>query len=160
MVTFGCGNEPSRTAETTSTDCKYGTPTPIFTPTLEQVETHSFSAQGQKGVEKIKFKNGTELELYQSGCDDLIQSYQFILDTTETGDDRYWVEKAVAQMRFLAGLSEEYLTFNLWANAIANNSEVISLGEAFEPEPYTFIMIDKIPSGDKTILVITLEAKS
>ncbi len=139
--------------------CKYGTPTPVFSKDLEKVADHFFSSEGQKGMEKVKFENGLELELLQAGCNDLMQSYQFAMKGDLNGDDQFWVEQAVEQFRYLSTLSDNHISFSLWAGAIAKSAEFISLGESFEPEPNTFIKIDKIPSGEKTILVVTFEAK-
>lgn len=162
ILLLACGNEnPSgNDAENSSVEkCKYGSPTPIFSKELEKVVDHSFSVNGQKGLEKVKFENGMELELIQDGCNELLQSFQFSFNSDLTGEDRFWVEQAAEQFRYLSTLSEDHLSFSLWAGAIANNIESINLGTAFEPEPNTFIKIDKVPSGEKTILVVTLEAK-
>lgn len=160
LLTCGNENPPSKGAVNPGLEkCKYGSPTPIFSKELEKVVDHSFSVNGQKGVEKVKFENGTELELIQDGCNELLQSFQFSFNGDVTGEDQFWIEQAVEQFRYLSTLSENHLSFSLWAGAIANNIETINLGAAFEPEPNTFIKIDKVPSGDKTILVVTLEAK-
>jgi len=159
---FACKNDkPSskKADDYTEEPCKYGAPTPIFSKDLEKVIDQEFSVNGQKGNETVKFENGLELELLQSGCDELLQSYQFILSKDLSGDNKFWIEKAAEQFRYLATLSENHLSFNLWAGAIQNASEAISLGETFEPDANTFIKIDKIPSGENTILVVTLEAK-
>ena len=161
-IIFGCKNDkPSSNNSINYKEelCKYGAPTPIFSKDLEKVLGQEFSVNGQKGNEKVSFENGLELELLQSGCDELLQSYQFSLSKDLEGDDKFWIEKAAEQFRYLATLSENHLSFNLWAGAIQNASENVSLGESFEPDANTFIKIDKIPSGDKTILVVTLEAK-
>ena len=79
-VFIGCGNESSpskKTSEQNQEKCKYGTPTPIFSDALSKVTDHSFSAEGQKGIEEVSFENGVELELLQSGCNEILQSYQF-----------------------------------------------------------------------------------
>lgn len=162
ILTLGCSSDnPSNDNKNPSINeaCKYGAPTPIFSKDLEKVTKHAFTAEGQKGVEKVKFENGVDLELLQSGCNELTQSYRFFLQGDLEGNDQFWAEQAVEQFRYLSTLSENHLSFSLWAGAIQNSVEFISLGESFEPEPNTFIKIDKIPSGEKTILVVTFEAK-
>jgi len=162
ILTFSCGTDNSSNDNKNPSDnevCKYGTPTPIFSNDLGKVTKHAFNAKGQKGVERVKFENGVDLELLQSGCNELMQSYRFALKADLEGNDQFWVEQAVEQFRYLSTLSENHLSFSLWAGAIQNSAEFISLGETFEPEPSTFIKIDKIPSGEKTLLVVTFEAK-
>ncbi len=161
-ISFACRNGDSSSNENPDSleeACKYGAPTPIFSKELEKVTDHFFSVKGQKGVERVQFENGMELELLQSGCDELLQSYRFSLSKDLNGDDQFWIEQAIEQFRYLSTLSENHLSLSLWAGAIANSTEYISLGVSFEPEPNTFIKIDKIPSIEKTILVVTFEGK-
>lgn len=161
-IIFSCDNETTSSDEkqTSSAEkCKYGSPTPIFSKDLEKVLEQSFTVNGQKGIEKVQFENGLELELLQSGCNDLFQSFQFALSKDLNGDEAFWIQQAAAQFHYLSTLSEKHFSFNLWSDVISKGAELITLGEAFEPEPNTFIKIDKIPSGDKTILVVTFEAK-
>jgi hypothetical protein len=155
---IACGDENPSSAPDKE-KCKYGSPTPIFTKELEKVIDHSFSVKGQKGVENVKFENGTQLELLQSGCNELLQSYQFAMSDDLNGDDAFWIGRAGEQFRYLSTLSENHFSFSLWADVIGKAAEFTSLGETFEPEPGTFIKIDKIPSAGKTILVVTFEAK-
>ncbi len=156
---FACSSSNSNSESPSNKNCKYGAPTPVFSKDLEKVKDHSFSVKGQKGIEKVKFENGVDLELLQDGCNEILQSYQFTLNHDSKEDDQYWLAQAVEQFRYLSTLSEDHLSLSLWAGAIANASEYISLGESFEPEPNTFIKIDKIPSNEKTILVVTFVGK-
>lgn len=162
LLLLGCvNNEPSNDKKIPqeSNPCKYGTPTAIFSKELQKVKDHSFSAEGQKGIEKVNFENGMDLELLQSGCNELLQSYRFGLSGDLEGNDQFWIEQAVEQFKYLSTLSDNHVSFGLWSGAIQNSSEMISIGESFEPEPNTFIKIDKIPTGEKIILVVTFEAK-
>jgi len=161
-ISLACGNDnPSSNEHSVSEKeaCKYGAPTPIFSKELEKVTDHFFSVKGQKGVERVQFENGMQLELLQSGCNELLQSYQFALNKDLKGDDQFWIEKAIEQFRYLSTLSEDHLSFSMWAGAIGNGAAFISLGESFEPEPNTFIKIDKIPSNENILLVVTFQGK-
>ncbi len=163
LLLLACGSETATSENNKNTkpeNCKYGSPTPIFSSGLAKVNEHFFSVDGQKGVEKVKFENGVDLELLQGGCNELVQSYQFSFGQEVDGDNKFWITQAIEQFRYLSTLSENHISFKLWADAIENASAMISIGEAFEPEPNTFIKIDKIPSGEKTILIVTFEAKN
>ena len=68
---FGNGNE--------SKTCKYSPPTAVFAG-IDSFQNHSFSVNGQDGVERIFFpKIDMDIELYQSGCNAREQEYRFHL---------------------------------------------------------------------------------
>ena len=158
---IGCtdGNPSSKEKEAKEEKCKYGTPTPIFSSDLKKITFHEFTAEGQKGVEKVIFENDVELELLQSGCNEILQSFQFTVKVPDTHENKFWIGLAIEQFNYLSTLSDDHVSFGFWAKAIINNLDIIKIGEPFEPEPNTFIKIDKIPSGEKTILVVTFEGK-
>jgi len=57
--------------------CKYAPPTAIFVG-VDSFENHSFTVNGQDGVERIYFpKTNMDIELYQSGCDTREQEFRF-----------------------------------------------------------------------------------
>ena len=67
------------TANNTSKSCKYKPPTAIFSG-IDSFENHSFDLTGQHSVERIAVpKMNMDIELYQSGCDDIQQEFRFLL---------------------------------------------------------------------------------
>jgi hypothetical protein len=57
--------------------CKYTPPIAIFAG-IDSFENHSFSVNGQDGMERIYFpKVNMDIELYQSGCDTREQEFRF-----------------------------------------------------------------------------------
>lgn len=155
FVTISCSGD----SKGNSGKCKFGTPVAVFSNTLEKVKAHSFTQQAQKAVETVQFENGVSLELIQTGCNEIKQSFTFTLSKDLEGDEAFWIEQAENQFRYLAMLSNKYASYALWANVFDQGAHLIRLGETFEPEPNTFINVDRIPSADHNLLVITLERK-
>ena len=58
-------------------ECKYGSPEPIFSKENKKVNQHAFGIEGQRAYEEILFENDLNLEIIQSGCDDITQVFQF-----------------------------------------------------------------------------------
>jgi hypothetical protein len=59
--------------------CLYKPPVAIFSG-IDSFENHSFELKGQNAVERISIpKMNMDIELFQSGCDDLEQEFRFIL---------------------------------------------------------------------------------
>ncbi|MCH2021361.1 MAG: hypothetical protein MK207_02675 [Saprospiraceae bacterium] len=70
---FACeGNDKSKI-------CKYKPPVAIFSG-IDSFEDHSFDLKGQSSVEYISIpKMNMDIQLYQSGCDDIQQEFRFLL---------------------------------------------------------------------------------
>jgi len=156
ILAFGCKSEKDKKGDNFS-DCKYGAPTAVFASDLPTVATHKFELKSQVGFEEITFNNGLQLQLTQSGCNEIKQEFQFTLPDKPSADTPpYWVDQTRAQFNALGELGEKYLTLNFWAQPLEANREAISLGEPFELQPGFSIKIDRIIGSQNTLLLITL----
>ena len=81
------------------------------------------------------------------------------LTKKDSSEELFWIDLAAKQFQYLSTLSDNHVSFGFWANAISKNIDLIKIGTPFEPEPNTFIKIDKIPSGEQTILIVIFEGK-
>jgi hypothetical protein len=153
LLWIGCGGASDQGAEN---DCAAGKPIAIFRPDLDRLDQHEFSSSGQEATEKIRFTNGTKLEIFQSGCTSTVQEFRFTLPTVNAPNDEVWIKLAESQMRFLASLGPEYEPFNGWATAIADNAPQFKLGRELEVGPGYFVKIDRIRSNDSDLLILVM----
>lgn len=139
--------------------CKYGQPVAVFSDSLTSILSHKFELNGQKAVEEVKFENGVFLELYQSGCNEIIQEFRFILNEPfEEQPKEFWFKKAAYQFSYLSTLDERYIvSYNMWSQILSRMHEFTSLGEKFEVEQSTFFSVNTMKEGDQTMLIVIFE---
>lgn len=144
-------------ADKQQSDCTYGEPRPIFSDTLEAIQTHQFSLTDQLGIENITFTTGLELEIQQSGCDAIRQEFQFTLKGNYTDEAAtFWFEQAMLHFQFLGSLGEQYFPLYAWGQAIGEVSKDMKVGEAYEVQPHFNAIVDKVVSTDQATLIVTL----
>lgn len=152
-------NGSEESVETTNKDCKYSAPIAVFSDTIEQIKMHEFTRKGQEATEKVVFENGVELELIQSGCNNVYQAYNFYLSIEDNSSEvAYWLDFSIGQFRYMAGLDETYFQLNGWANALANVGNQLRLGKKVQVEPGFYVTLDKIWTGEKTLIQVILES--
>jgi hypothetical protein len=164
LLAAACKNNTTPTAEKNPTtafkDCKYGTPTAIFVEPASDITYHTFVLSKDVATENITFKDGTLLDVEQSGCDFIQQQYTF----TFKGDfsklsDAEWKQEAVDWFKKIGSFSQKYAPFSQWGEAMKNMPTENRLGEQYQLEKgadYTaFIKIDKIVSPTEAKLIVT-----
>ena len=147
IIIFSCGTEAEQ--------CKYSTPTAIFSKEISTVVDHNFIADGQSATESAVFENGLQLELEQSGCNDIKQVFQFTIDRPGEGEPN-WFLIVAEQFNYLSSLSEQTMSLGMWASVISSNASLFKLGLPIEVEKGFFVKIDKIDSGKNAILIVEL----
>jgi hypothetical protein len=143
-------------------NCKCGAPEPIFKEGgADAITDRNFTMSPISAIENIVFKNGTELEVVQAGCAEIIQEFTFFYKTDMSAqNDDFWKTKAVEEFNAIASLSPRYQPFGLWATAIKVAAPQLKLGQATELEKDFFVTVDKINDGQGTRLKVILNAKS
>ena len=137
--------------------CKFGEPTAIFSDTMKMVKKHHFEVKEKTGIELASFSNGMMLEVEQSGCNEVLQQFTFILPGDfSKSDDNFWKTLAVKNFRLLADSSPKLYPFNGWADAIESVKDRLKLAEPVDVEKGTQVRIDKIMSNQQTMLVVQL----
>lgn len=155
MTTLSCRNTAKE-----GSDCKYGSPRALFSPTQAGVQSHTFTAIKNEGTEQITFKDGLELTLLQSGCDHIRQEFQFTLaGNFEKEQAVFWVEKAAELLKRLSSMSPDYQTFSAWSQAIEGQKGQIKLAESTELGQNFYVKIDRILNIQNATLVLTLSDK-
>ena len=154
---FSCGGEVEKDPSNPFAGCKFGKPEAIFSQELGQVNTHSFSIEGEAGIEKMDLENGSQLEIIQTGCNSIHQEMLFSLPIS--ADSIPLVELASNELANLGGFSERYMIFNTWASTIEQYADEFSPGKEVELEPGKFASIDKIKSSDGVLLRVILSMR-
>jgi hypothetical protein len=159
FIAFSCGNSETKT-------CKSGTPKAIFTDSMPTVKKQFFKLKqepsGEKvGIEMVAFENKLLLEVEQSGCNDIVQQFSFIMfgKFPEQSNDELWKALAIRHFRDLAKISPELTAFNGWADAIESVKKDLKLGEVTKVGEGFNVRIDRIVSTDKATLVVQFSQK-
>ena len=155
---IACGDNSEETTETDAGGCRFGEPVALFQDSLAVVDSVSFMQEGRSGRELVFFNNRLQLELTQTGCETLKQEFAFTIPMTNpTADGAFWIAQGEQLMRFLGNIDKDLVQFNEWANVIAQNMREMKLGEAKEVQTGYFVTVDKIESGEETVVQVILE---
>ncbi len=156
---FSCSNSETKT-------CKLGTPKAIFSDSMPTIKKHFFElkkeASGEKiGVEMVAFENKLLLEIEQSGCNNIVQQFSFIMfgKFPEQTNDDLWKALAIRHFRDLSKISPQLTAFNGWADAIESVQKDLKLGELTKVGEGFNVRVDKILSNDKATLVVQFSQK-
>ena len=108
----------------------------------------------------LSFTNNDQLEVFQDGCNEIRQEFHFSLQ----GDfqhqaDSVWFNLATEKMTFLARLSPQQAALGMWGRAIQQLKPYMTIGQSIEPEPNTFILVDRLVQDQSAQLIIRLESK-
>ena len=161
LAFFAC-KEKAKTSDKPFAGCKCGAPEPIFKEGgAEAIADRNFTMTKTSAVENVVFKNGTELEVVQTGCDEIIQEFTFFYKTDMSAqNDEFWKIKAIEEFNTIASLSARYQPFGIWATAIRVAAPQMKLGQANELEKDFFVTIEKVNGGQRTQLIVKLNAKT
>lgn len=137
--------------------CAYTEPEPIFSGDLPGVEGHSFQLDAQESTEQVKFGDGINLSIRQSGCDHRIQEFEFQIPGVYAEKNAgFWVKQTIRQLNELSALGPEFVVFEHWSAAIARAAKQIRLSESTEIEEGFYISVDRVLSADHATLMLTL----
>ena len=119
------------------------------------IQNHNFQLNGQNATESAIFSNGLVLELSQTGCDHIQQTFQFTTEKPGEGDPN-WFFLTAQQFEYIGRLSPKFIPLVSWAEMININASQFKLSEPLEIENGFFVKIDKIDSGKNVILTAEL----
>jgi hypothetical protein len=146
--------------DTGSKKCPLGAPSAIFSPEVPGIEKHHFEAKDQDGLEEALLERGVYLRIYQSGCDQLRQEFQFQVPGNYANfPDTMWMKEAVRQFYHLGNLSEQSAGLKMWASAIEGVRSDMRLGEPKQLDQNIFVQIDKIAGAEESTLRVVLLQK-
>ncbi len=136
-------------------DCKNGDPVAMFDSDNPNLLSHQYEAKSQSSVETIKYKMGTELEIWQSGCENLKQEFQFKIYRTPHIETNPF-DLAVLQLLQMSKTQESLQSFAEWARVIEMNKDVFEVGVLNEFENAVGIKVDMVEGPDFTTLLLEL----
>ncbi|MDC0231177.1 hypothetical protein OAK19_04360 [Aureispira] len=146
------------TGNNTSKPCKYTPPTSIFSD-IDSFENHSFDLKGQYSVERITVpKMNMDIELFQSGCDDIQQEFRFLLHEAyplNTPPDVCAMHIAGILYILSQEAPQKLGLLQQWAEAIKSNSKSFNYNEKtgfFDSE--ISAQIDKTHQPESAVLSI------
>jgi len=161
ILLFSCQNNNEKDE---FENCRYGEPKAIFDTEMEEVKSHQFRIKQKEGVENVSFTDGTELTIFQSGCDYIKQQFQFEMavtnDSTDTSLPEYWIAATINVFQKLGSMGPDFFSYSSWAQAIAERAADFKLAEFLEVQPGFFVKIDRIESSDSHTLLVTLSEES
>jgi len=137
--------------------CPLGEPTPVFSSGQDYVEAHHFIQNGQESEEQIRFSDGLDLTIRQTGCKSIRQDYLFSLPHTPSASDQFWIEKGAALLARLGDYSENFYAFKAWSAKIREFKSEFRLTEPYEIAPGIYVKIDRIIDQEVVLLIITLQ---
>lgn len=148
-----------QSGQSSTKPCPLGEPTPVFSSGLPYVEVHHFTKDGQDSEERIRFSDGLDLTIRQTGCVSIRQDYLFRLPRYPAEDDEFWIEKGATLLEHLGDYSENFYAFKAWSAKIREFKSEFSLTEPYEIAPGILVKIDRITDLEFVQLIITLQQK-
>lgn len=159
LACFGCQQDIPETT-TAFNDCRYQAPEAIFSPADPSISQHRFNLSDGKGVEEAVIDNDVSLMLIQTGCDQIVQEFQFQWEGSFLGEaDAFWIRQAAERFYQLGNLGASYLTFRSVAKAIEVRAQDIRTNRPVELQPGVELSIEAHPTSSEAILLVTLTEK-
>ncbi len=143
------------------TSCPMGTPSAVFSDTMQAVSNHEFTLQGNNSQERVILQSGQRIHLFQSGCEILEQEYRFWL--TESSNARLTDPEIIGiaenQFTMLSYLSPSLAGYAGYAGMIQEVAPQILLGQETEFALGQTVEIDKIVTDNETLLTVIFRSK-
>ena len=160
MLLLSC-NSAQQQSDEPFADCPQGKPSAVFNKEIQGIKEHQFGLKADFSIETVDFHNGTKLELIQSGCENVVQEYQFTFEGEPLPNDpAVWTALAVVQFKFLSSLGEAFAPFFMWATAIENAQDHFIFNEAHEIQPGFFVTLNKVSGQAEQILIVKLATQT
>lgn len=164
VLLFSCkGNKENTDNSNPFANCKCGSPLPIFKDNLPNViDGRNFAITNKQGIENVFFKDGVELQIIQSGCDDLTQEFTFKYRDRKIAaySNAEWIQHGATQFLKIGGFAPRYASFQQWGEAIEKFKDKMVLGESMEMERGFFMKIDKVANQNEATMIVTMHVTS
>jgi len=153
-----CSQRDDIPTESAFADCRYEQPEAIFAKSTPTVVNHDFEQNEEGGVETIRFDDGRDLQIIQSGCNYIRQEFLLRLEGNLTNESQeFWIRQAVNLFYNLGKLDAQYATMLFWADAIADIAMDVQLGREYYVRQGISVTIDRVTSERDGLLIVTLE---
>lgn len=158
LFLISCHSEQTTKQQDYFRDCLYSAPEPIFVKYLSDIKFHKFQLDREKGVEKVNFDNGLELEIIQTGCNQMKQEFRFsIYGNMNTREPEFWIQQAGKYFFYLGALDEYLLPLYEWGELLVRNAPYMRLNKNFEVVEDFLIQVSlRQENAEKAILIVTI----
>lgn len=153
LLVCACGETP-KASENTFEECLYEQPEAIFSSSVPTVVNHEFIMNGRVGVERIVFESGLQIDIHQSGCDELQQNFFFYLDKSLSATAT--ITQAAEYFYDLGTLDEAYLPLYEWGDLINKHAAAISLEQSYVVYPGFYVTIKQYKKKSNHLLEVVL----
>jgi hypothetical protein len=153
-----CHSEPATKQQDYFRDCLYSAPEPIFIKHLSAIKFHEFQLNRERGVEKVSFDNGLELEIIQTGCNQMKQEFRFsIYGNMDNKEAEFWIQQAGKYFFYLGALDEYLLPLYEWGELLIRNAPYMQLNKNFEVvEGFLVRVAIRQGNPEKAILIVAI----
>jgi hypothetical protein len=126
---------------------------------MRMVKNHSFHAQGQSSEEHLDLDRGFAVDIEQSGCEKLRQTFKFSLagGYADLSDD--WGDEAANLLYQLGGIDPSIRLFDDWSSAIGLKKDKVKLGEELALDPSHAVRVDRIKTDGGVMVTVDLIEK-
>ncbi len=158
LLLGSCSQNSDLPEENAYANCRYEQPQAIFAKSTPTIDRHDFEHTGEGSVETIRFEDGSDLQIIQSGCNFIRQEFLLRLEGNLSQESsEFWIRQAVNLFYNLGSLDAEYATMLFWAEAIGDIAMDIELGREYYVQPGVSVTVDKVTSEEDGLLIVTLE---
>lgn len=161
LLILGACEEHTKEDSTDFSNCMFEEPTAVFDPSLSFVEEHVFILHPSEAIEQVVFENGLELELTQSGCNEIVQVFQFKLyGNFPDLATQVWLEKAGQYFLYMGTLDELYFPLYKWGEAMLENAATVKLNQTFQLNETFSIKVNRKKYEHHALLSVTLKMRA
>ena len=137
-------------------DCNYLAPVAIFSSISSELPNYKFEKKSAYNtMETFSFSETDRLEIYQKGCDQLVQEFRFF-----TGSD---IDRMSYIINFFTAISKKdpsLLGLSQFAEEFERRKEELAVGNTLQLSETIFIKIDETPMGAQERLIrITMSSE-
>jgi len=136
-------------------DCTVPAPVAIFSNDIPEISAHSFAIKDFVAKEAISFSNGVKLEIFQSGCEKIVQEFLFDVPSDQI-ESKLHTQQAIRQLKFISSLGPKYMAFDQWAQAIQELEPAFFESDEVEVVPGFVVRLDRIKGKNSSRILVRL----
>lgn len=135
-------------------DCLYDSPVPIFGSIQDQLENYLFQETGPfKTSEQFQYKD-TEVEILQTGCNQVYQEFRFTTDSSLGV-----VDFASNIFNEFSGLDQSLFALNQFANEFQRQKDIIETNQLIQFSDIIYLKMDETAFGEKRLIRIVMKSQ-
>ncbi len=134
-------------------NCLYDSPVPIFKVIQDQLENYLFQETGPfQTSEQFVYKD-IEVEILQTGCNQVYQEFRFITDSSLGV-----VDFATNIFNEFSGLDQSLFALNQFANEFQRQKDIIETNQLIQFSDIIYLKMDETAFGEKRLIRIVMKS--